>query len=195
MQTKPKAQHEEIREFIGRLNKKQRTLLRWLIFCYYNKVKCRGQKYLPEKFNKSFHFGYDFVWHEINAWPELIQDNDKSEVLQLKIDRHQTQFQSLIKAEPHEISYISDETSLESTLSELKQILIAKNTNPLIVGIELSPGHVIKAHRYDIECRLYQLIERTMFSKNENKPCFIRLTKFNNDIIVPYAPCRLKYLN
>ena len=59
--------------------------------------------------------------------------------------------------------------------------------------MELSPGHVIKTHRYHIECRLYKLIEKTMFTKNEQKPCFVRLTKMDNDNIVPYVPCRLKY--
>ena len=174
------------------LNKQQRIFLRWLIFCYYNKTTCRTHKYLPSTFNKAIHFGYDFVWHEVNGWPELIENNGKSEALQIEIGRH-SQFQDFIKAKPHEIGYIPSEMALELTLSEFKQILRFNNSSPLIVGMELSPAHVIKKNRYNVECRLYKLIERTMFTKNEQKPCFVRLTKMDNDHIVPYAPCRLKY--
>ena len=117
----------ELKDFIDALDKKQRIFLRWLIVCYYNKTKCRTHKYLPSTFNKTIHFGYDFVWHEVNGWPELIENNDKLKALQIEIGRH-SQFQDFIKAKPHEIGYNPDEMSLESTLSEFEQILMYNKT-------------------------------------------------------------------
>lgn len=185
-----KADHLKLKSFIDGLNRKQHIFLRWLIFCYYNKVKCNGMKYLPKTFNKSKHFGYDFVWYEINGWPQLIEHNDKSEALQLEIGRHHSQFTKFIDAEPNEIIFIPNEQQLKVTLSEFEQVLKFKNSNPIFVGIELSPGHVDKKYRYIIECQLFKMIEETMFSKKD-KPCFVRLKKIDNDYIVPYLPCRL----
>ena len=168
--------------------------MKWLLFCYYNAVRCGGTQYVPKGFNKSRHFGYEFSWHEINGWPRMIEDRRHSEALHIEIGRFHSPFASFIAAEPEEIAFIPQANALEITLSELGQVIGARNAHLLMVGIESSPAHVPKTYRKSIECQIYKLIERTAFHGNgghRRKHGFVRLIKMENDHTVPYPLCSI----
>jgi len=184
-----RANHSRLESFVNGLSGQQHSFLNWLIFCYYHKVECRARRHFPKGFNDSFHFGYDFQWHEISGWPQLIEHTAKSEALQLQIDRVESRAQQALL-----LSDIDDDDNhslknVQSALSKIEQILQDKNSIPLIVGIELSAAHLSKQQRYQIDCDLYTLIKHVMFWKDGGQPCFVRLTKLQDDIVVPYRPC------
>lgn len=179
-----RADHSELQSLVDGLGPKQSRLLEWLLFCCFHRVKCRGARYLPETFNKSKHFGHDFAWHELNGWPRL-SAAEESGALQLEIGRRHLPF---AEAEPHDISFKPTEEGLQRTLSRFVRLLEADHVEPLLLGIELSPGHIPRDDRLRLECSLYSAIEGTLFHRRR-KPGFLRLRRLMDDPVLPYRPC------
>jgi len=184
--------HSKLHSFISGLNAHQSRFMEWLVFCYYHRVQCRGARHLPERFNKSFHFGHDFVWYELNGWPQL-EEHEESGALQMGVGRY-TEFKKFWNGQPEEVTIKPTKEELEGTLEKLMRVMEADNAEVIMVGIEQSPGHIPKKDLHDLECEVFSWIERSLYYHGD-KPGFVRLRKVLDDALLPFAPCANRLFN
>ena len=183
------ADHSELQSFLGDLDPKQHRVMEWMVFCHYHRVQCQGARFLPETFNKTFHFGHEFVWYDLNGWPRL-KENKQSEAVQIEVARFHSIFERFEAAEMNEVSFQPTTERLQDTLLELMTVIDRANVNVIMVGMEHSPAHISRTDRLELECAVYSWIKSTLFDRGQKRG-FVRLKRMAEDPIVPFAPCAL----